>query len=635
MQTVSTPYRKEMQKRLLGKADCRISLGIVDTDAAATATAHAPHESVYSNCTAMMTSLSVPVKTYASFEPGRLKLDGSALVPPLQTSGMPLLPEGYLSAECSGADGTFAAPPCITLTFTKRHTVPGLQFTFDAVANEKIAQMRVRAWREEVILCDKMISPDAVCFCFRQELTRFDRLELTFLKTDRPHRRARLQQLVFGEGILFTAKNLRSVTQKQEIDPIMRRLSNGSVRFSAINRNTLTGTENALYNPDNPLGVWRFVERHSPVQVQFGQLLTGGLSWGDVAGQNWSALALAAWGALTKGGYTEWINAGRYYLTAKPSVDGMFAEFAAEDALSLLTGTYSKGVYAAQEKTLYALATDVLTAAPLPQITPSETPWRLWEGLKNIKTTAPLPILSQRECLQLIAHAGCCALYCDRAGNVCILPPPTKDSGVMLDFGLQRAEPCVEKIDTLAAVICPAIAYAPEEKQTELHKASYAVQGTLHLHVTYSAAAEITATVTGATVAAFTPYAAAADITLTGNGTAQLLIAGKKLTSATMEVTAAVANADENGAVEHIKNALITTPQHAEKVAAWVRDYLLLRTTYTLQTAGNPELEPLDLLHAETLFAPTSAMRLLANEVMFDGSLAGKLILKRRDEYAI
>ncbi|MEG1070060.1 MAG: hypothetical protein RSE27_07625, partial [Ruthenibacterium sp.] len=74
MQTVSTPYRKEMQKRLLGKADCRISLGIVDTDAAATATAHAPHESVYSNCTAMMDNLSVPVKAYASFEPGRLKL---------------------------------------------------------------------------------------------------------------------------------------------------------------------------------------------------------------------------------------------------------------------------------------------------------------------------------------------------------------------------------------------------------------------------------------------------------------------------------------------------------------------------------------------------------------------------------
>ncbi|MEF9968981.1 MAG: hypothetical protein RR759_00830 [Ruthenibacterium sp.] len=635
MQIVSTPYRKEVQKRVIGRADCRVSLGVMDTDAATTATAQAPGESRYSNVPAMLHCLSAPMKTYASLEQGRLKLDGRSLVPPLQNSTRPLRTEGYLSAECSGADGTFAVPPCITLTFSKMHTIPALQFTFDAVANEAIAKLQVRLLRDETVLCDVTLFPDMANYLWRQEVTRFNRLELTFFKTAQPYRRARLQQLVFGEGILFTAKNLSRVTQKQEVDPIMRRLSNGNVRFSIINRNTLTGASDALYNPDNPQGIWRFVERHSPVQVQFGQQLTGGLAWRDVSAQSWRALALAQWGALTKGGYTEWVDAGRYYLTAQPTVDGLFANFAAEDALSLLTGTYSKGVYAPQKKSLYELATAVLTDAALPHIAQNAAPWKLDVGLKNIKTDAPLPIATHRECLQMIAHAGCCALYCDRAGNVCILPPPQKNTDNLLDFGVQRAEPDVQKIDTLAAVICSVTAIAPESAQTELHKTSYAVNGSLQIHLTYSAAAEITAVAVGAAVSKFTPYASAADITLTGNGTAELVISGKKLTQAQTQVTAAVTHADKNGAVECVKNPLITTAQHADKVAAWVRDYLMQRTTYTLQTAGNPELETLDLLRAETLFTQASEMRLLSNEVVFDGGLTGTLILKRRDEHAV
>ena len=637
MQKVSTAYRKEMQKRLLGKADCRISLGVIDTDAAATTAVQAPNESVYSKAAAMLESLCVPSKTYASFEPGRLKLDGTALVPPLQNSTAPLRTEGYLSAACSGADGTFVTPPRITFLCSKLHTVPALQFTFDAVANESMAQLQLRVLRDDVILYDEMIAPQAASYCWRHTVSRFNRIELTFLKTEKPYRRARLQQLIFGEGLLFTSKNLHSVTQKQEIDPIMRRLSNGSVQFSVINRNTLTGAVDALYNPDNPRGIWNFVERHSPVQVQFGQMLTGVLAWRDVAEQNWQSLALAAWGALTKGGDTEWVNAGRYYLTAQPSVDGLFAAFAAEDALSLLTQKYSKGVYAPQGKTLYELAVAVLTEAALPRIVPGSVPWKLHDGLKSIKTNAPLPLLTQRECLQLIAHAGCCALYCDREGNVCLLPPSAQDANVMLDLAQQRAEPCAEKIGTLAAVVCSVMAVAPEETQTELHKATYAVNGSLQLHLVHSSATEITAALSDGNlkIGAIAPYAFATDITLTGTGTAELTVQGKKLTTAQSEVVAQVTDADENGATERIKNELIATAAHAQKVANWVRDYLLLRTTYTLETAGNPELEPLDLLTAETLFAKKSPMRLLANEVRFDGTLAGKLVLKRRDENGI
>lgn len=122
------------------------------------------------------------------------------------------------------------------------------------------------------------------------------------------------------------------------------------------------------------------------------------------------------------GRLVEWIPGGRFYLTGQPAVEGLYAKFSATDALGLLDGSYYKGIWDGKPHSLWDLATAVLEDANLPRRREDELPWTLWEGLKQVTTTAPLPVKQHRECLQLIAHAACCLLYADREGVIRIQP---------------------------------------------------------------------------------------------------------------------------------------------------------------------------------------------------------------------
>ena len=631
MQTVSTAYRRELQKRTLGKADCRIVLGIVDTDAAADAAVTASQQSVFSCTKSMLGSFGAPSKSYACFEPGRLRMDGSARVAP--NAQQNILGEGYISQALCDDFGQFFIAPQLNFQFVQSHSVPALTFTFDGVANDWPASVRLEAWQGEKLLLHTMIMPDAAVYTFTQEILRFDRLRLTFVQMRTPHRRARLQQLIFGNGLCFTGRELASVVQKVEVDPLTRRLPCGSLQFSIINRNALTDTGEVWYSPDAPRGVWRFLEQRTPITVHFGQSLTGSVCWGDTAAQDWAHLSLATWGALTQGGITEWISAGQYYMTAQPAVNDLTASFTAQDVFSLLTSPYYKGIYAPDGKSLYDLALAVLEDAALPRLQPDAVPWILWEGLKNIRTHAPLPVLSHRECLQLIAHAARCTLFCRRDGTLCILPAPSQHSGTVLDFSDLCAEPLAAKTAPLAAVTCTVSIYAPQTQPTQLYKAQLAVHGTKNLHVTYTDAANVTVQISGGRVVEQHCYACAADLMIAGEAEVEVTLTGYPLQAAHSVVTVHDTQAQANAVIENVQNALIDTPQLALDVATWVRDYLRQRTTYTLTTRGNPELEPLDILTTQTLYDTACPAHILKSETRFDGGMQGKFTVKRRENF--
>ena len=366
------------------------------------------------------------------------------------------------------------------------------------------------------------------------------------------------------------------------------------------------------------------------MKVEYGQYLAGGMTWKDVAANTWAELELNGWREVYEGGVTEWVPGGRYYLTGQPTVDGLSASFKAQDALSGLDDTYYKGVYAPAGRTLYQLALDALEDSGLAPFSGTAPPWKLWEGLADFTTTAPLPVKKHKELLQLIAHAACCVLYTDREGYIRIEPANDVQDNFKLDFHTMLARPKVSQIPTLWAVECPAYAYAPEAAASELHKESYTVDGTLELHLTFSQAADVSVAVSGATVAAKAVFAGAVDLTLTGSGEAVVTVTGRKLESSARTVTAPVESPDENGSVETLDNPLITDAAHALAVAEWVRDWLLLRNTYEFEYRGSPELDPGDLIWLESQFAPFAApARVLKNELAFDGGLKGKMIAKR------
>ena len=636
MQKTSSLYQTEVNKQIAAQGYLRITFGLTDTDAAATCTPEAAAQAYCARPESMLRE-DAPKSVYATFEPGRMRLDGTQRIAPRRGEVDALRAEGFVSAALSDETGAFAGDcPRLVLRFSKAHTVPGLTFTFDAICGDWPAALWLAAYAGETPLLEKTYAPDAAVWTSPDAIERFDRLELRFLRTARPRRRARLQQLLFGFGLVFDSHSITEASRKAELDPIGRRLPVNTFEFTIVNSNSLTGTggqEQYLYDPDNAQGVYRYISERNPVRVEYGQRLPAGMTWGDAAAGSWGALELSGWREVYEGGVTEWVPGGRYYLTGRPAVDGLTARFTAQDALTGLTETFRKGVYAPGGRSLYALALEVLEDSGLPRFDPNAPPWKLWEGLADFTTTAPLPAKPHRELLQLIAHAACCVLFTDREGFLHIEPLCAQQTGRLIDFHEMLERPKVSQIPTLRAVECPAYAYLPEDKQSELHKEDVAVDGTARLTLTFPQAADVSVSADGARVAAQTLWAGAAQLVLEGSGTAHVTVTGRKLAQSKRVVTAAVADPDENAGVEALDNPLVTDAAHARLVAEWVRDWLLLRNTYEAEYRGSPELDPGDLIRMEHQFSamPVPA-RVLRSELTYNGSLRGRLEVKRMVE---
>lgn len=632
MQKVSDAYRQEMTKPVLGAAKLAVTLSVVDEDAAPGAADKSEDQAYWSSVESALTQDGAQKRSYATFEPGRWKADGTLRI--ADEPGGALLTEGYVSEAMSGADGRFAAPPVLALEFETPVSVPALSFRFDQVAEEWCTALTVTAWKGDEQLVQRQVLPKAVEHQETVQIDRFDRLEIRFEATSQPFRRARLTRLMFGMELVFGQAELTEAAQTMEVDPIGRRLPTGEFSFSAVNVNLLTGSQNGLYDPDNPQGIWKYFEQRNPITVRYGQQLTGGMHWGDAVALEWGDLVSSGWRELYQGGFVEWMPGGRFYLTGQPTVEGLYAKFSATDALGLLDGTYYKGVWDGAPHSLWELATAVLEDADLPRRRQDEQPWALWEGLKQITTTAPLPAKQHRECLQLIAHAACCLLYADRDGVIRIQPDESAQSGVSIGLSaMLESAPKVEKTASLLRVECPATVYTPAEKESQLHKGTYQVDGRMALHLTWNQAADIRLECEGAQVTSQALYAAAADLVLEGSGPATLIVSGKKLETSCQNAVAPVPDADENGTAETLDNPLITELDRALAVAAWVREHLLRRSTYTCATRGNPELDPADRVLLDTQWEPAAPAQVLKNQLTYTGGgLKGEMILKRGNE---
>ena len=631
MQQVSDAYRQEMERPVMGAASLAVILGVVDEEAAPGATDHTQDQAYWSSVESALAQDGAQKRSYATFEPGRWKADGALRV--ADVPGGTLLTEGYVSETMSGADGLFEKPPVLALEFETPVSVPALSFRFDQMAGEWCTALTVTVWKEEEQLMQLPVYPAAVEHCETVQIDRFDRMEIRFEATSQPFRRVRLTRLMFGMELVFGQAELTETAQTIEVDPIGRRLPTGEFSFSAVNVNLLTGTQNGLYDPDRPQGIWKYFEQRNPISVRYGQQLTGEVL-NDAAALEWVEHASGGWREISRDGPVEWIPGGRFYLTGQPTVEGLYARFSAADALSLMDGTYCKGVWDGEPHSLWELATAVLEDAQLPRRRQDEQPWALWDGLKEITTTAPLPVKQHRECLQLIAHAACCLLYADREGVIRIEPDAGSQTGVSIGLSVMlESAPKVEKTASLLRVECPATVYAPTDKESQLHKGTYQVDGRLELHLTWNQAAEVRVECEGAQVTGQALYAAAGDLVLEGSGPATLIVSGRKLETSCQNGVAPVENADENGIVETLDNPLITDLDRALAVADWVREHLLRRSTYTCSTRGNPEMDPADRVLLDTQWETAAPAQVLKNQLTYTGGgLKGEMILKREDE---
>lgn len=626
MIAVSSAYRREQEKAVA--APMYAAVHFVAGDAGAAAQAGDNGGMAWSRLDALSLPQVPADAAYATLEPGRTLADGRLRALPDDPADY--ANEGYVSAQLSDGQGYFAQQPALWFCFGEPQTIPGVTLAFDEAAGEWPAQVRLTALDGAGgVLMDRTLAPQGTVLAVDEALTGLRRLEVRFVQC-LPRRRARLARVSFGTGVTLSGAQLCSVRQVLEVDPIGRRLPEDSLTFEVVNENALTGASGSRpYDPDNPDGLWGDLDERNPVRLSWGQVLTGGIGWAQAAGDSWGVLYAGSWGGVYGRGGVQWLEGGCYYLTGKPAVNGLTARFRAQSLLACLDGMYEKGVYAPAGRTLYDLALDVLQDDGLPQVLARARPWRLWEGLRQVRTTAPLPRRSHRECLQLIAHAGCCCLYTDRAGNICIRPAPAQETGWAPGPGVMLGRPAVEKTAAAGAVRCPVYRCRPAGEAEVLYEGDLAVENGGTVHVTYGASMAQRAAVAGAGVALDITgcrfYAHSADLALTGTGTAHITVTGHALAADTSWVTVGGA---AGGETADFDNPLLTDRAAALAAARWAMGHLALRSTYTFETRGSPEAEPLDLVALTTAYG-TGPARLVRCETSYSGALRTKLTAKR------
>ena len=381
MKSVSNAYKASMKAMLRNRSYVRITFGNVDT----TAATDGEWESNGAASISEFETVDYAYQygdTYVSLELNRWALDGKSLLVPTGED----VQDGFISSLMSDAEGNFTTPPVITREFSLKHIFPGLTLTFDTRQQEWPLEVTADFYLNGAVVDTQTVSITSVQTTISTTATEVDKVTITF---DRclPYRRPRLENVLYGLNVQFVNKDIVSTQQKHDVDPLSRRLPTETMQFTILDYEH-------KYDPDNPAGIYAYVDKNSPIEIQFGYELPDGS--------------------------VEWIKPDNYVLNAKPSAQNNQATFNGTGLIGSLTGTFYKSKLGS--KSLYDMAQEVLLDAGLTLTEQGENPWEIDDALKDMFTTAALPIDTHMNCLQLIAHAACCRLYTDDNNIIHIRP---------------------------------------------------------------------------------------------------------------------------------------------------------------------------------------------------------------------
>ena len=191
--------------------------------------------------------------------------------------------------------------------------------------------------------------------------------------------RFRINQITMGIGVYFDSKKILSATKKEHISPI-------SEELPTIDFDVTVDNKDRAYDVENEESTVNFLEIGQQVEVLYGQAMDDGtIEW--IPG---TSLALKSW-----------------------SADDTEMDFQASDCFDGMDGTYYRGQYHPNGMSLYDIAVDVLSDAQVDYRNCWIDPY-----LKDVLVVNPMPVVTHKEALQLIANAGRCILYQNRAGRI-------------------------------------------------------------------------------------------------------------------------------------------------------------------------------------------------------------------------
>lgn len=588
MQKVSQAWKDNQNNTLVSESDIEISLKLTDPDAYEDASAEDNGHVFYADTDYVVTDGLKTIHPYATLERNQWVLDGSLEVVPYDGYGE----AGFVGNDLCDANKVFTNIPIVSINFTQVHlnVLQGITIKWSEFLNEYAEEFVIKAYNGNTVVATKTVTGNnSVLSVVQMDIANYNKITIEIIKWSLSYRRARIDEIFIGVLHIFSKKSIFSYRCSQSVDPISAELPKAEVSFSIDNID-------GLYNPYNNEGLSKYLVERQEINIKYGYKLDTGY---------------------------EWISGGKYYISdwdAKQS--GMSADFKARDLLEFMSGTYYKGLYNPSGTSLYDLADSVLKDADLPMSSDGSVKWVIDGALKSVYTTAPLPIDTHANCLQMIANAGECVIYQDREGILHItrisISSNTTDYGITLFNSYSKSDLSLSK--PLKQVDVPCYSYSTSAEITELYNGTMNINGTMNVVITYSGSAtNVSATVSGGTLNSATYYSNACVLNITSTGNVAMVVKGYSLNTSSVQITTV---SGVNGEVVSLDNPLITSQDRAISVGSWVEAYMKNRMTLSSEWRADPRLDALDVVDNENDYS-TNKVIMTNVEMSYNGAFRG------------
>lgn len=588
MQNVSDAWKAVQRQQLVNESFVEISFNIADPDALADATSEDNGAIYIANTEQIVSEVDKSIVPYGTLEENIWLLDGSRRFIPDSEYG----DTGYIGNLLSGGDGGFDRSPVVNINFSEIHDpiIPGITITWGIAYNEYAEVFRVTAYNGSTVVADIRVENNtSVQSVVEIDIETYDRIRIEILKWCLPFHRARIAEVFVGVNKVYGKSDITKYSHEQDISPIGASTPTHKMSFAIDNRDN-------IWDPNNPTGLSKYLMERQEMRVKYGLKLNDGT--------------------------IEYIPAGVFYLSEwNAPQNGLEANFTARDLLEFMQETYTKGEYNSDGVSLYDLTIAVLTEANLPLNYDGTLKWIVSDSLKAITTVAPLPLKPISECLQYIAQAGCCIIFCDRSGVLHIEAISTAlQDYALTEFNLlSRPEISLQK--PLSAVSTKVYNYYADETGKELFNGTITVDGTKEVVVTYSEAAiNASASVSGGELVSATYYTNTCHLRITGNGDVTVTVTGTLLKHSDSNY---VLDADAEGETQTVDNPLITSTAVATTMSDWVKNWLTYRKIVTMSGwRADPRLDATDIISSKNKYG-TESVRMTSVKYEYAGAFRG------------
>lgn len=364
MYQTSQEYKESMKRPVRNQSYMKIQLGLINQEAQQTAglsdtnkyNDFSDAESIFNQHT---------VRRYATYESNFWKANGISF----------FLPEKKSDYRKDGITSTNLFGESFHVKFVfgcGKSDIKGLTIKFGRNYPTKLTIVTDNATSFEYENTEELFKSDDV-------FENTESIELVITEMNVPNTRVRIDYIIFGLGLEYDDEWISEASSNTTLSAINEDLPESEFTVTLCN-------DNQLFNVDNPSSDINFLESGQKVNVMMGYMLDDG--------------------------NIEWIKMHSLYVS-EWSADDSSATITAVDILKYLDEKYYKGIYYEDGISLYDLAVLVLTDAGL-----NEDEYYIDSYMKKVYVHNPLPNVTHKEALQIIANAGRCIMDYDRNGKI-------------------------------------------------------------------------------------------------------------------------------------------------------------------------------------------------------------------------